>query len=65
VYLELKSIEDMPEHGMETSWITSEEEIQQLTFCGKSDAHSFLGLRGSNTGTLPGKGRKSKQCTVQ
>jgi hypothetical protein len=33
-----------PEHGMETSGITSEEEIQESTFCGKSDAHNVLGL---------------------
>ena len=29
---------------METSWFTSEEKIQESTFCEKSDAHNFLGL---------------------
>ena len=29
---------------METSGITSEEKIQESTFCEKSDAHNFLGL---------------------
>ena len=54
----------MPEHGMETSGITSEEEIQESTFCVKSDAYIFLGLTRGNTGTLAGKGHNSKQCTV-
>jgi len=34
------------------------------TFCGKSDAHNFLGLTRGNTGTLSGKGHNSKQFTV-
>jgi hypothetical protein len=54
-----------PEHGLETSGITSEEEIQEPTFRGKSDAHTFLGLTRGITGTLPGKGGNSKQCTVE
>ena len=45
-----------PEHGMETSGLTSEEKIQESTFCGKSDAHNFLGLTRVNTGTLSGRG---------
>jgi hypothetical protein len=48
-----------PEHGMETSGITSEKEIQEATFCGKGDAHNFLGLTRGNTGTLSGKWCKS------
>ena len=40
------------------------KKIQESTFCGKSVAHNFLGLTRGNTGTLSGKGRNSKQCTV-
>ena len=40
------------------------KKIQESTFCGKSVAHNFLGLTRGNTGTLCGKGRNSKQCTV-
>jgi len=53
-----------PEHGMKTSGITSEKEIQESTFCGKSVAHNFLGLTRGNSGTLSGKGHNSKQCTA-
>jgi hypothetical protein len=49
---------------METSGITSEEKIQESTFCEKSDADNFLGLTRGNTGTLSGKGHNSKQCRV-
>ena len=41
---------------METSGITSEKEIQEPTFCGRSVAHNILGLTRGNTGTLSGKG---------
>jgi hypothetical protein len=39
----------------EASGITSEEEILESNFCGRSDAHNFLGLTWGNTETLPGK----------
>ena len=55
---------EMIQTSMETSGITSEEEVQESAFCGKSVAHNFLGLTRGNTGTLSGKGRNSKQCTV-
>jgi hypothetical protein len=66
VYQKLKSIEDF-QHNMRAvlyHGITSEEEIQESTFCRKSDAHTFLGLTRGNTGTLPVKGFNSKQCKV-
>jgi len=36
---------------MEISGITSEEKIQESTFCEKSDAYNFLGLTRDITGT--------------
>jgi len=40
------------------------KKIKESTFCGKSDAHNFLGLTRCNTRTLSGNGHNSKQCTV-
>jgi len=52
-------------YGVETPGISSEEEIQDLTFHEKDDANPFLGLKRVYTGRLPGKEAYNQQCKIQ
>ena len=60
----LRAREQTPEHGVETSDITSQKEVQKSTIGQKSDVHTFLGLTRPNFGTLSRGGDNSKLSIV-